>query len=57
MPLFLEGYFESELNIRKYEKRGHDNQNLRHALLLETCFLLIKHGKLLKVLFKKLLTH
>ena len=30
VALFLEGAFESELNVRKYEKRGHDYQNLCH---------------------------
>ena len=50
MPLFWEGCFESgidnsthgglisELNIGKYEKEWHDNQNLIHAPMRETCF-------------------
>ena len=45
-------YFQ--LNIRKYEKRWHYNQNLIHAPMRETCFLLgEKHGKIFKILIKK----
>ena len=36
------------------KKRWHDNQNLRHAPMRETCFLLgEKHVKIFKILIKK----